>query len=183
MPPRRRSARSERHGPRRNQAVAEALVTVAPLVSRWIERLLAAHNPRLTIPQFLALQAVASEDVSGTELARRAGVSGPAVSQLLAGLVDAGLVERSEFAQDRRRQALALATAGKQALRSAQQLLRERLSLLIEGLPGPEADALARALPQVAATLSGAPPPRRPHPAPPQRPRPPHRRRPGPTER
>jgi DNA-binding MarR family transcriptional regulator len=162
---------------RHTQDAAEALVTVAPLVSRWIERLLAAHDPPLTVAHFLALQAIANEDISGTELARRTGVSGPAVSQLLAVLVDAGLLQRDAFAGDRRRQTLCLSPVGRRALGSAQKLLRARLSALLEELPAPEADALARALPQVAATLSGAPPPRRPHPPrPPQRPPPRPRR-------
>lgn len=163
-----RLARTAR--PRHKQDAAEALVTVAPLVSRWIERLLAAHDPPLTVAQFLALQAIASEDISGTELARRTGVSGPAISQLLTVLVDAGLLQRDEFAGDRRRQRLSLSPAGRQALVSAQKLLRARLSSLLEELPAPEADALARALPFVAASLSGAPPPRRPHPPPSHRP-------------
>ena len=80
--------------PRRSPPVteaADALVAVAPLVSRWIERLLAGHDPPLTLAQFAALRAIADEGVSGSELARRAGVSGPAVSQLLAGLADAGM--------------------------------------------------------------------------------------------
>jgi DNA-binding MarR family transcriptional regulator len=149
---------------------AEALVGVAPLVSRWIERLLASHDPSLTVAQFLALRAIATEGVSGSELARRAGVSGPAVSQLLAGLVDGGLLERGELVEDRRRQTLALSGPGRRALASAQTLLRERLSSLLTELPRLEADALARALPRVEATLSGAPPPRRP----------PHHRRPPP---
>ena len=42
----------------------EALVGVAPLVSRWIERLLSAHQPPLTVAQFLALRAIAAEEVS-----------------------------------------------------------------------------------------------------------------------
>ena len=75
---------------------AEALVAVAPLTTRWIERLLAGHDPRLTVPQYLALRAIAREGISGSELARRTDVSGPAVSQLLAGLVDSGLLERPE---------------------------------------------------------------------------------------
>jgi DNA-binding MarR family transcriptional regulator len=156
--------------PRRSQTeAAEALIGVAPLVGRWIERLLAGHDPSLTVAQFLALRAIAAEGVSGSELARRTGVSGPAVSQLLAALVDAGLLERHELVEDRRRQTLALSTRGKGALVSAQTLLRERLSSLLSGLPRPEADALARALPHVESMLSGAPPPRRP---PPPRPRP-----------
>jgi DNA-binding MarR family transcriptional regulator len=155
-------------GPRRPPTEAvEALVSVAPLVSRWIERLLGAHEPSLTVAQFLALRAIAAEDVSGSELARRAGVSGPAVSQLMAGLVDADLLARRELAEDRRRHALALTTRGERVLASAQTLLSERLGTLLADLPRPEADALAHALPRVEATLSGAPPPRRP-------PHPPH---------
>jgi DNA-binding MarR family transcriptional regulator len=165
MPPKRR----------RPQDAADALIAVAPLVSRWIERLLAGHEPPLTIGQFLALRAIAAEDLSGTELARRTGVSGPAVSQLLAGLTEAGLIERSELAEDRRRHELRLAERGRAALESARTLLRDRLSGLLAGLPRPEADALARALPEVEAALSGAPPPRRPPPRPPA---PRHRRRP-----
>jgi hypothetical protein len=53
---------------------ARSLVAVAPLVTRWIERLLAARDPPLTPPQYLALRAIAHEHVSVTELARRVGV-------------------------------------------------------------------------------------------------------------
>jgi DNA-binding MarR family transcriptional regulator len=123
------------------------------------------------------MRAIAADRVSGSELARRAGVSGPAVSQLLAGLLDAGLLERHELSEDRRRHSLALSARGKRELASAQLRVSERLSALLAELPRPEADALARALPKVEATLSGAPPPRRPAsprpPAgPPPRPRP-----------
>ena len=154
-------------GPRRppTRVAAEALVSVAPLASRWIERLLAGHQPPLTVAQFLALRAIAEEGVSGSELARRAGVSGPAVSQLVAGLADSGLLVRRELAEDRRRHTLTLTSDGQQALHSAQDLLSESLSSLLADLPRPEADALAGALPRVAAALSGAPPPRRPAPA------------------
>jgi DNA-binding MarR family transcriptional regulator len=162
--------------PRRppTKAAAEALVAVAPLVSRWIERLLAGHEPPLTVAQFLALRAIAEEGLSGSELARRAGVSGPAISQLIAGLAEAGLLVRREFPEDRRRQTLTLTSSGYKALRTARALLRERLGALLADLPHPETEALARALPRVAAALSGEPPPRRPPPPP----RPPHRPRP-----
>jgi hypothetical protein len=62
-------------GARRTQAdAADALLAVAPLVSRWIERLLAGHDPPLTLAQYLALRAIERDGVGGTELARRAGV-------------------------------------------------------------------------------------------------------------
>ena len=152
---------------------AEALVAVAPLATRWIERLLAGHDPRLTVPQYLALRAIARDGVSGSELARRTGVSGPAVSQLLSGLADAGLLERRTAADDRRRQALALSPRGERTFHSAQELLRERLATLLVDLPRPEVDALSRLLPGVEAALSGTVPPRRPPPPrPPPIPRP-----------
>jgi len=140
--------------------------------------LLARHEPPLTVPQYLAMRAIATESVSGSELARRTGVSGPAVSQLLAGLVDSGLVQRRAMENDRRRQELALTPAGRRAFKSAQALLRERLGALLVELPRPEADALSRVLPRVEAALSGTAPPRRPPPPPPPPgPGPRHRRR------
>lgn len=151
---------------------AEALVAVAPLVSRWIERLLSRHDPPLTVAQYLALRAIARDAVTGSELARRTGVSGPAVSQLLASLEGDGLIERHAVAGDRRRQALALSAAGEQAFLSAEALLRHQLAALLAPLTPPEADALARLLPRVEAELSGAPPPRRPVPPPPRHERP-----------
>ena len=158
--------------PDREAEAAKALVAVAPLTSRWIERLLAGHEPALTTPQYLAMRSIDREQVSVNELARRAGVSGPAASQLLNTLAAAGLLERRAADEDRRRQQLALTAAGKQALASAESLLAGRVASLIGDLPRPEIDALARALPQVEAALSGAAPPRRPPPPPP-----PHRRR------
>ena len=80
-----------RHGNERREA-AEALVRTAPLVSRWIERLLAMHDPRLTVAQYLVLEAVAEGEVVGAELARRAAVSPAAVSQLVAVLEADGLL-------------------------------------------------------------------------------------------
>ena len=156
---------------------AEALAAVAPLATRWIERLLARHEPPLTVPQYLALRAIARDGVSGAELAERAGVSGPAVSQLLAGLSEAGLIERRTVAEDRRRQALALSATGERSFRAAEALLRRRLGALLSALPRPETDALSRLLPRVEAALSGTAPPRRP---PPPLPPKPSRRRPGP---
>ena len=138
-------------------------MAVAPLATRWIERLLATLEPPLTVTQFLALRAIARDRVSARELSRRAGVSEPAVSQLLAGLAASGLVERSPLVEDRRRQELTLTPAGALAFRSAETLLGERMSGLLADLPGPEAKALSLALPLVESLLSGSSPPRRPH--------------------
>jgi DNA-binding MarR family transcriptional regulator len=155
---------------------AEALVRTAPLVSRWIERLLAGHDPPLTVAQYLALQAIDEGEIVGAELARRTAVSPAAVSQLLAGLEEGSLLTRARLEDDRRRQPLALTEQGQWALRSAQAALRERLAGLLADLPPPEADALARLLERLQASLSGTPPPPRPHRPPPPPPRGPKRR-------
>lgn len=166
MPPRRpRPPRPQLHDPA--PAQADTLAVVALLASRWAERLLAGHQPPLTVSGYLALRAISENTVSAAELARMAGVSGPAVSQLLAGLGEAGLIQRTPDPSDRRWQTLALSEQGQRAFSSAQLLLARQFGELLGELPHHEANALARALPYVAAALSGSPPPRRPPPPPP----------------
>ncbi len=143
---------------------AAALLATAPLVTRWTERLLAQLEPRLTVSQYLALRAIADEPVSAVDLARRTGVSDPAVSQLLATLVASGWVERRPAANDRRRQELLLTADGQTLLATVENALVARLAELIESAPPHELDALTHSLALVRATLAGTPPPRRPRP-------------------
>ena len=160
--------------PKPEADVADALVATAPLATRWIQRLLAAHDPPLTVAQLLALRAVAAGPVTAVELARRTGVSGAAVSQLVAGLERDGLLARAPTTDDRRRLALELSPRGRLVLDSTSKLLRARIAELVSGIPRPEADGLTRGLEHVESALAGTPPPRRP-PPPPKHP-PPHRR-------
>lgn len=150
--------------PRRPLNAAEPLVGVATLVSRWTERVLAAHEPQLTPGQFLALHAIAAERLTAAELARRTGVSGAAVSQLLTGLDRAGWVARATTADDRRRQALSLTDAGRRVYSSAARLVYSRVGELLATFPPHEIDRLGRLLERLEEALGGAPPPRRPPP-------------------
>jgi DNA-binding MarR family transcriptional regulator len=152
--------------PRTHAPPVDELVGTAALTVRWAERLLATHDPPLTLGQYLALRSIARESLTAAELARRAGVSGPAVSQLITGLEDAGWVARSRADDDRRRQQLALSDAGVTVLESAASDLQIGLGPLLASLPPPEQDALDRAMPHVEAALGGTPPPRRPPPPP-----------------
>jgi DNA-binding MarR family transcriptional regulator len=151
---------------------ADALAQVGPLVTRWMERLLAAHDPPLTLAHYLTLQAVGAGEAVGVELARSAGVSPSAVAQLLGSLEEAGLVTRGRAPGDRRRQTIVRSPAGERAYASAEQALRRGLGVILADLPPHESHELARALGRVHALLTGSPPPRRPprpHPPPPRR--------------
>src|SRR6478672_7225524 len=111
--------------PPKDRAAAAALVEVAPLVTRWIERLLAALPTPLTLAQYLMLRAAAEGEVLAAELARAAGVSDPAVSQVVAPLERAGLVVRRRSEADRRRFPLVLTEAGRATLAEAQAALEQ----------------------------------------------------------
>jgi DNA-binding MarR family transcriptional regulator len=157
---------------------ASSLVAVAPLVTRWVERLLALHAPPLTVTQYLVLRAVDAGTDSAASLARAGGVTEAAVSQVIAVLEQEQLVTRAPLAGDRRRQSLALSVAGRDALRSAERTLASQIATILEPLGPRERDALGLALEQVEAMLGDRPPPRRP--PPPPRPHPGRRHRPGP---
>ena|SRR5438132_13763298 len=156
--------------PRSSSRPVDALIGAAPLATRWIARVLAAHEPPLTVAQFLALRSIARERLTAAEMARRAGISGPALSQLVAGLEAEGWLARNPGADDRRSQQLAVTEAGRRLLASASAALRDRIGPLLAGLPRPELDALERLLSLLEAALGGTPPPRRP----PRPPRPGH---------
>ncbi|HZT46062.1 MAG TPA: MarR family transcriptional regulator [Gaiellaceae bacterium] len=161
--------------PSPSSRAADAVIATAPLATRWIQRLLQRHDPPLSLGQLAALRAIAAERLAAAELARRTGVSGSAVSQLVAELEHAGLVRRGTAAGDRRRQELALTPDGKRVLASASAVLRRGVGDLLADLPPPEADALARGLATVESLLAGTPPPRRPPPPGPKHRRPPVR--------
>jgi DNA-binding MarR family transcriptional regulator len=134
---------------------------------------LASHDPPVTPAQYLALRAIAAEPLSAADLARRTGVSGPAVSQLISALEASGLVRRGGPLSDPRSRGLSLSQEGERVLQSSTALVGDRLAELLVDLPRPEADALARLLERVEGALSGnAPPPRRRRPPPGPRGRP-----------
>ena len=149
---------------------AAAIAGVALLAGRWIERLLGAHDPPLTLAQFLALRAIAAEPLAATQIARRTGVSGAAVSQLVAVMEGASWVERAPEPADRRRHTLTLTPTGVEVLRSATRLVYGRLDELLSDVPPHEARELTRLLERVEKMLGGSPPPRRPPPPRPRRP-------------
>jgi DNA-binding MarR family transcriptional regulator len=154
-----------RHPRPRN--TAETLAAVAPLVTRWMERVLASADPPLSLGQYLGLRAIGAGVDSAADLARATGVSESAVSQLVAGFERAGTVERTPAGDDRRRRRLALTADGEHLLSTAQKLVGARLEPLVASLAPHDADALAALLRRIEPALAGTAPPRRPPPHPP----------------
>jgi DNA-binding MarR family transcriptional regulator len=141
-------------------------------VTRWLERALAP----LTLSQFLVLRALAREPLEAGELARRAGVSAPAMSQLVASLEAERLVERVARA-DRRRWEIKPTSRGLELLEQASTTARVSLTPILGELPKPEQEQLGRALQRIEAVLAGTPPPSRPARRPPKHLRPHHLRK------
>ncbi|HEX3330629.1 MAG TPA: MarR family winged helix-turn-helix transcriptional regulator [Gaiellales bacterium] len=165
----------------RPRNTAETLAAVAPLVTRWMERVLAAAEPPLSLGQYLGLRAIAAGVDSAADLARATGVSESAVSQLVAAFERAGTVERTPTGDDRRRRRLALTPDGERLLGTAQELVGARLEPLVTSLAPDDADALAALLRRIEPALTATAPPRRPPPQPPKHhhaPRPPRPPRP-----
>jgi len=153
-----------RHEP--PHVAAPHLVVAALHLARLAERTLAAHEPPLTIAQFLTLRGVADGVSAPGELAARAAVSDAATSQLIRGLEQAGLVASEIASDDRRRHHLRLTPSGTRCLHSADELLQRSIAGVLGEIHGPDAERLADLLARVAGIAEGTPPPRRPPPPP-----------------
>jgi DNA-binding MarR family transcriptional regulator len=104
----------------------------------------------LTIAQFRCLKMVQrSADVSLGDLADANGVSPPAMSKLVDGLVEAKLLERQPAVDDRRRLKLTLTPAGKRKLDLVGERLKSQLASLLAALPANELATLEHALAHV----------------------------------
>jgi DNA-binding MarR family transcriptional regulator len=115
---------------------ATELLEAVPLVMR----VLRAHargesSPELSMPQFRALAFVGrNEGAMLLDVAAFLGLTPPAASKLVDGLVAAGLVTRKVGASDRRCMALTLRPGGRciyrRAVESAERFLAEHLAVL-----------------------------------------------------
>ena len=111
---------------------------------RVIRRHLCRHRSGLTVPQFRTLCYV--DTTSGTSLSAAAdyiGLSVPAMSRLVDGLVEMGMVRRGASADDRRHVKLSLTPRGETALREARELAQAELADAVSTLrPKQRADVV-----------------------------------------
>jgi DNA-binding MarR family transcriptional regulator len=88
------------------------------------------------VVQLGTLRAIAGGRELGADIARAAGITPAAVSQVVGALERDGLVARGDRdPRDRRRQSLALTSAGRVALASAERLVARRLAELSGEMP------------------------------------------------
>jgi DNA-binding MarR family transcriptional regulator len=100
----------------------------------------------LSIGQFRLLHLLHRDAASPSDIADDLGVSVPAVSKMVDGLVERGFVGRAPHAADRRRLSLALTPAGAAVVKEARKGLERRMAEALSGLSAADAAKLATAL-------------------------------------
>jgi len=92
----------------------------------------------LTLPQYRLLAMVATGDRQASQLAGRLALSKPTITAVVDGLVERGLLARSEVAGDRRAVHLSLTGAGHDALDATEAAMAERLGRLLDRCDDPD---------------------------------------------
>ncbi|MCA1811897.1 MAG: MarR family transcriptional regulator [Halobacteriales archaeon] len=101
----------------------------------------------LSMPQFRFLNLLAKETDRGLgDIAEDLGVSPPALSKLVDGLVERGLVARSADASDRRRLSLATTPSGAKLVAGFRAQLEEGLAQRLAALPARSQASIVAAL-------------------------------------
>jgi DNA-binding MarR family transcriptional regulator len=130
---------------------AHALLDAVPPVMRVIRNEMRRQSkPELSVPQFRVLAYL--NRVPGSSLSAVAdhiGLTRPAMSILVDGLVNHKLVTRETDPGDRRRLTLSLTRAGQNLYTAARQRTQARLAARLAALSGAERQALAAALEQL----------------------------------
>jgi DNA-binding MarR family transcriptional regulator len=91
----------------------------------------------LTLPQYRVLAMVDRGDHRVSHLAGRLALSKPTVTAVVEGLVERGLLSRSEVAADRRVVKLSLTDAGRAALETTEAAMVDRLNDLLRRCDDP----------------------------------------------
>ena len=129
------------------RCAAEVLESV-PTVMRFIRAQMRRHRgPELSVVQFRTLLFLSRHGgASLSALAEYLGLSLPAASRLVEGLVRKSFVIRQVPLQNRRLVSLALSAWGQRTIDAARQATERRLAQVVASLPPIERAAIQRAL-------------------------------------
>ncbi|MGA3284913.1 MAG: MarR family transcriptional regulator [Verrucomicrobiota bacterium] len=129
------------------QCAREILETV-PLVMRFIrDQVRQRRTAGLSLPQFRTLVFLGcTKNSSLSAVAEHLGLSLPAMSRLINGLVDDRLVERQLVLTNRRQIALTLTARGQATLEKVRNEIRSQLADSLKNLPAAEQKTVQRAM-------------------------------------
>lgn len=144
--------------------LGEGLAAQAGLTTQqWLVLLQVAGDPNFQAPD--GRKARSSGGVLGSEIAEARGVSRASVSTLVAQLLGKGLIRKQAESGDRRRKGLSITAKGRVALARLHESRRLANRVLLAELSARERaallDALRACLRCAAASVAGAPGPRR----------------------
>lgn len=130
--------------PSLDDACASELLDTVPLIMRIIRQHMRRHRAGLTVPQFRTLcYATTYVGCSLSAVADFIGLSLPAMSRLVDGLVDKRLMKRRTSEDDRRHVQLSVTAAGKATIEQARQLAQDRLAKVVSRLSAEQQQTLA----------------------------------------
>jgi len=136
---------------KRNADLSRRFEAVAPRYGFLIRGVLQEQDDgdRITIPQFRTMQTLvqlSGDGATNLELARRIAVSPPAMTAMIDGLVERGLVTRTTDPENRRQVLILLTATGEERLEAATAAIEHRMSKGIAQLSDAEAKELERGI-------------------------------------
>ncbi len=130
------------------EETASRLLETVPPVMRCIRGEMRLHRGHdLSVPQFRSLSFVKrSPEASLSDLAEHLGLTLPAASKIVEGLVSQKLVTRRDSKEDRRRMMLSLTREGEEILRKARSATLDYLKEALRELSAEEVGTVLRAM-------------------------------------
>lgn len=127
---------------------ATEILEAVPTVMRFIRAQMRRHGGSdLSVPQFRTLVFLSrSQAASLSAVAEFLGLSLPATSRLIGGLVKKNYVVRRIPAGNRRLVALSLSARGRRTIRAARRATERRLAEVVASLPAGDRASIQRAL-------------------------------------
>ncbi len=131
--------------------LAKRFLDVLPPVMHVIrQEVRVAGEGRLTVPQYRILIGIRRGRPSQvSQIADRHGVSRPAMSRMVDGLVRRGLLKRIQDQDDRRQAQLVLTAKGDSQLDEVRSAVLARLATYMEDLGGGDRESLSEALDRI----------------------------------
>lgn len=118
---------------------AQEVLEAIPLVMRLIRNYMRQHRSGLTVPQFRTLCYLSNTPQSSlSDVADFIGLSLPAMSRMVDGLVDKGLLDRRTCQNDRRHVRLSVTPLGETTVAESRQLAQEQLAEVVGRLTTPQ---------------------------------------------